>query len=177
MTGTRIARRSASKSGYRQVHLLLVNMPRRFTPDPRSAGAAHLAEAFPASRVQRRLLLFGVRLRDRIAGSGWRRAVDSAVETLISGTVPLSDFDADHADIDQALTRAGLSTPTDDDFLLAAAWWNDGRYADTPTLPHADHLHVFTSVSAAHAAAQADPADCTAWPEFPGQHAVTFAAV
>ena len=111
MTGTRIARRSAAKSGYRQVHLLLVNVPRRFTPDPRSAGAAHLAEMFPDTRVQRRLLLFGVRLRDRITGSGWRSAVDSAVETLISGTVPLSDFDADHADVDQALTRAGLIHP------------------------------------------------------------------
>ena len=99
------------------------------------------------------------------------------METLVSGTVPLSDFDADYADVDQALTRAGLTTPTDEDFRLAAAWWNDGRFADTPTLPHADHLHVFTSVSAAHAADQAGPADCTDWPEIPGQHAVTFAAV
>ena len=127
--------------------------------------------------MQRRLLLFGVRLRDRITGAGWRGAVDSAAETLLSGTVPLSDFDADHADVDQLLTRAGLTTPSDDDFRLAAAWWNDGRFADTPMLPHADHLHVFTSVSAAHAAAQAGPADCTDWPEIPGQHAVTFAAV
>ena len=47
MTGTRIARRSTAKSGYRQVHLLLVNVPRRFTPDPSPAGAAHLAELFP----------------------------------------------------------------------------------------------------------------------------------
>ena len=121
--------------------------------------------------VQRRLLLFGVRLRDRITGSGWRGAVDSAVETLVSGTVPLSDFDADHADVDQALTRAGLATPTEEDFRLATAWWNDGAFADTPTLPHANHLHVFTSVSAAHAADQAGPADCTDWPEIPGQHA------
>ena len=91
--------------------------------------------------------------------------------------VPLADFDADHGDVDQALTRAGLTTPTEEDFRLATAWWNDGRFADTPTLPHADHLHVFTSVSAAQAAAQAGPADCAAWPDFPGQHAITFAAV
>jgi hypothetical protein len=177
MAGTRIARRSAAKSGYRQLHLLLVNVPRRFTPDPATAGAAHLAEMFPDRVVQRRLLLLGVRLRDRITGSGWRGAVDSAVETLVSGTVPLSDFDADYADVDQALTRAGLSTPGDEDFRLAAAWWNDGAFADTPTLPHANHLHVFTSVSAAHAADQAGPADCTGWPAIPGQLAVTFAAV
>ncbi len=118
-----------------------------------------------------------MRLRDRITGAGWRGAVDSAVETLVSGTVPLSDFDADYADVDQALTRAGLATPTEEDFRLATAWWNDGAFADTPTLPHADHLHVFTSVSAAHAADQAGPADCSDWPEIPGQHAVTFAAV
>ena len=157
MTGTRIARRAAAKSGYRQVHLLLVNVPRRFTPDPASAAAAHLAEMFPDRAVQRRLLLFGVRLRDRITGSGWRGAVDSAVETLVSGTVPLSDFDADYADVDQALTRAGLATGTDEDFRLAAAWWNHGAFADTPTLPHANHLHVFTSVSAAHAARPGRP--------------------
>jgi hypothetical protein len=177
MTGTRIARRAAAKSGYRQVHLLLVNVPRRFAPDPAMASAAHLAGMFPDALVQRRLLLLGVRLRDRITAAGWRSAVDSAVETLVSGTVPLSDFDADHADVEQALTRAGLNTPTGDDFRLATAWWNDGRSADTPTLPHVDHLHVFTSVSAAHAADQAGPEDCTDWPDITGQHAVTFAAV
>jgi len=177
MTGTRISRRTAARSGYRQVHLLLVNVPRRFTPDPAAAGAAHLAAMFPDSPVQRRLLLLGVRLRDRITASGWRNAIDSAVETLVSGTVPLSDFDADYADIDQALTRSGLTTPTAEVFDLAGAWWNDGRFADTPTLPHVDHLHVFTSASAAHAAQQAGPADCTGWPDIPGHHAVTFAAV
>jgi len=177
MTGTRIPRRTAARSGYRQVHLLLVNVPRRFTPDPAAPGAAHLAAMFPDSPVQRRVLLLGVRLRDRITASGWRNAVDSAVETLVSGTVPLSDFDADYTDIDQALTRSGLTTPTPRDFDLAAAWWNDGRFADTPTLPHVDHLHVFTSASAAHAAHQAGPADCTGWPDIPGHHAVTFAAV
>jgi len=177
MTGTRIPRRTAARSGYRQVHLLLVNVPRRFTPDPAAPGAAHLAAMFPDSPVQRRVLLLGVRLRDRITASGWRNAVESAVETLVSGTVPLSDFDADYTDIDQALTRSGLTTPTPRDFDLAAAWWNDGRFADTPTLPHVDHLHVFTSASAAHAAHQAGPADCTGWPDIPGHHAVTFAAV
>ena len=152
MTGTRITRRSTAKSGYRQVHLLLVNVPRRFTPDPRTAGAAHLAELFPDTVVQRRLLLFGVRLRDRITGAGWRGA-----RRLGGGDPGLRHRAAVRLRrrprrCRPALTRAGLTTPTDDDFRLAAAWWNDGRFADTPILPHADHLHVFTSVSAAHAA-------------------------
>ena len=146
-------------------------------PRPSPAGAAHLAGMFPDTAVQRRLLLFGVRLRDRITGAGWRGAVDSAVETLVSGTVPLSDFDADYTDVDQALTRAGLATPSDERLPAGRGVVERRPVRRHPDAAARDHLHVFTSVSAAHAADQAGPADCTDWPEIPGQHAVTFAAV
>ena len=69
----RMARRSASKSSYRQVHILLVNIPKRFTPPPGELGA-YLAASFSDAEVDRRLLLFGVRLRDRVGRTGAGRA-------------------------------------------------------------------------------------------------------
>lgn len=180
MTPIRLARRATSKSTYRQVHILLVNVPRRFVPPADHPLAGYLGECFPDAAVDRRLLLFGVRLRDKVGGAGGiKEVVASVAETLSTGTTPPSDFDADYAKVDAALARSGLVTPSGEDFRLANAWWNHGSFPDTPFLEHLDHLHVFTSADSAMAAARlgADGDDCADWPDMPNTHALAFGCV
>ena len=194
----RMARRSASKSSYRQIHILLVNIPKRFTPPPGELGA-YLAASFSDAEVDRRLLLFGVRLRDRVGGgpgpaelqgpglhraarrTGYRlnRAVGSVTQTLSTGTTPLEDFDVDFMAVDEALARAGLRVPSTEEFRLANAWWNHGGSPDTVFLEHIDHLHTFTSASSAMAAARlgADGDDCASWPPMADTHSLAFGCV
>ena len=194
----RMARRSASKSSYRQVHILLVNIPKRFTPPPGELGA-YLAASFSDAEVDRRLLLFGVRLRDRVGGgpgpaelqgpglhraarrTGYRlnRAVGSVTQTLSTGITPLEDFDVDFMAVDEALARAGLRVPSTEEFRLANAWWNHGGSPDTVFLEHIDHLHTFTSASSAMAAARlgADGDDCSSWPPMADTHSLAFGCV
>jgi hypothetical protein len=194
----RIARRSASKSSYRQVHILLVNVPKRFTPPAGELGV-YLAGGFGDAEVDRRLLLFGVRLRDRMGGraapaelqgpglrravgrTGYQlnRAVGSVAQTLSTGTTPLEDFDVDFMALDEALARAGLRVPSTEEFRLANAWWNRGGSPDTVFLEHIDHLHTFTSASSAMAAARlgADGDDCANWPPMGNTHSLAFGCV
>ena len=194
----RMARRSASKSSYRQVHILLVNIPKRFTPPPGELGA-YLAASFSDAEVDRRLLLFGVRLRDRVGGgpgpaelqgpglrraarrTGYRlnRAVGSVTQTLSTGITPLEDFDVDFMAVDEALARAGLRVPSTEEFRLANAWWNHGGSPDTVFMEHIDHLHTFTSASSAMAAARlgADGDDCSSWPPMADTHSLAFGCV
>ncbi len=194
----RMARRSASKSSYRQVHILLVNIPKRFTPPAGELGV-YLAGSFSDAEVDRRLLLFGVRLRDRVGGgpgpaelqgsglrraahrTGYRlnRAVGSVAQTLSTGTTPLDDFDVDFTAVDEALARAGLRAPSVEEFRLANAWWNHGGSPDTVFLEHLDHLHTFTSASSAMAAARlgTDGDDCSNWPPMANTHSLAFGCV
>jgi len=178
MTSVRIARRSTARGSYRQIHVLLVNIPRRYVPPAEHPIASYLAASFPNVSVDRRLLLFAVKLNDKIGGTGGlRQAVDSVTETLVSGTTPLSDYDKDFAAVDSALSRAGLTTPSPEEFRLANSWWNHGNFPDTPYLEHSDHLHVFTTAEAARVASDSGAADCAEWPVIAGHHALTFAAV
>jgi hypothetical protein len=198
MAQVRMARRSASKSSYRHVHILLVNIPKRFTPPPGELGA-HLARSFSDAEVDRRLLLFGVRLRDRVGGAGGpaelqgpglgraarrtgyrlNQAVGSVAQTLSTGTTPLEDFEPDFNAVDEALARAGLRVPATEEFRLANAWWNHGSSPDTVFLEHIDHLHTFTSASSAMAAARLGAVgdDCSGWPPMANTHALAFGCV
>jgi len=178
MTSVRIARRSTARGSYRQIHVLLVNIPRRYVPPVEQPIATYLASSFPNTSVDRRLLLFAVKLNDKIGGTGGlRQAVDSVTETLVSGTTPLSDYDKDFGAVDAALSRAGLTTPAAEEFRLANSWWNHGNFPDTPYLEHSDHLHVFTTAEAARVASDSGASDCANWPVIAGHHALTFAAV
>src|SRR5690625_5797049 len=62
------------------------------------------------------------------------------------------------------LTRSGFTIPTAKDFHLAESWWAAGGSADATILPHADHLHVFRTVSGVQAAARLDVNSCANWP-------------
>lgn len=176
-TQTNLGRRSASKGNYRQTHLLLVNIPRRFAPTPGHPNGARLRAQFGNRPTTRRILLFGVKLRSSITGNGLKSTVNSIVDTMVYGTSPLSDYDADFAVVEQALTRAGLRTPTSDDFRLANAWWNHGGAPDAPLLPHADHIHVFDTADSARAAQDAGVGSCGNWPLISGHHAMTPASL
>lgn len=179
MARSRVNRRNASRGTYREFHVLLVNIPRRFVPDPDRALADFLAERFPDRVVDRRLLLLGVRLAPRLGTGGFRAAVDSVTETLLVGGAPISDFDLDLSIVDGALSRCGLTTPTGEQFALANAWWNSGHFGDTPQLVHSDHLHIFASPHSLREAArlEAERADCRAWPHLSRHHTIALGTV
>lgn len=173
--------RRVVRSSYREIHFLAVNLPRLYRPAPDQLGRPYLVANFGDTRVEQRVLLVGVRLRDRVGGAGgWRDAVDSVVETLVSGTIPMADFDPDHQAVAAAMARAGLRDATPQEQRAAEAWWNHGEFPDTPHLVHGDHLHVFNSEAAVQDAVRtgqtADGA-CRDWPTIPGHHAISFATV
>lgn len=176
ITSVGLKRRAASKGNYRRIHLLLVNLPWEYDPAP-GPISEYLADSYRGRVVDRRVLMFGVRLVDKIGNrGGLRAAVDSVVETLVSGGRPISDFDVDTAAVEAALTRSGLATPTTEEFAAVEAWWNHGVHADTPVLEHTDHLHVFSEIASVETAA-AEPLRCANWPPDDGRHAITFATV
>lgn len=176
----RVNRRSVAKSEYRDIHLLLVNVPVPFSLPAGAELRAHLSASFGGTNVIERVLLVGVRLKDKLGGDGgWRSAVDSVTETLSRGGVPLSDFDEDFRAMSAIMTRSGLQSMTDRDFNLANAWWNQGRSPDTPMLVHDDHLHVFTSTDSMHSAArlvERGETECDEW-VLAQHHTLTFGTV
>lgn len=179
-TRVRLHRRSVAKTDYREVHILLVNVPVPFSPPTGSELRGHLAASFGGTNVLERVLLVGVRLKDSLGGTGGLRgAIDSVSETLFRGGVPLSDFDEDFRSMSALMTRSGLQTMTDHDFNLANAWWNQGHSPDTPMLVHDDHLHVFTSTDSMHAASrlvERGETDCDDW-SLAQHHTLTFGTV
>lgn len=180
LTPARIARRASAKYGYRNVHVLLVNLPQLFEPPTDHPNAGWLREQYPATPMDRRVLLFGVQLQGKVTGGAgsWRqqlsRAVDSIAETLTVGGTPLSDYDADRATISAALGRVGLRVPTTAELHLANSWFNMGNHPDVPYVGYVDRLQVFSTVEAARAAHRAGP---DAELSSVGGHTITFAAV
>lgn len=177
MAAARPGGRRTSRQSYREVHLLLVNLPQRYVPPAGHPIADYLGTSFPDTVTNRRLLLVGVRLEAKVGGEGGlRRAIDSVAETLAMGGTPLSDYDPDYRDVSAAMSRAGLTVPSHDDLRLASAWWNEGGAPDVPMLAQPNCVHVFTSLDAARAAKRAGPesdlADLGA-----GHHTITFASV
>lgn len=169
-------RRGLVKGAYREAHLMLVNVPTLFRPEP-GPIQGYLAEQFPDTVIDSRILLFGVKLQSTIGSGGLRSAIDSVAETFVSGGTPMSDYDRDFEQVDSALTRAGLNTLTAADLRLANAWWNHGTFPDTPALFHADHMHIFNSAAAVGLAEQLGADNCLDWPAIPGAHSLTFASV
>lgn len=172
-------RRAASRQGYRQMHALLVNLPRWWRPDLEHPLADYLSESFPATQETReRVLMLGVKLVDKLGGSnGWRAAVDSVLETVVSGGIPLSDFDADAKAVAAAFDRSGLREPTPMEWRLAGAWWNQGAAPDVPMLVQPDCLHVFSSPAQVRAAASAIADGRSEWQDMSASTIVSMATV
>jgi hypothetical protein len=170
-------RRSMSRASYRQTHLLGVNLTRLYNPAGHKI-AGFLKESFPTQVTEQRIALFAVRLVPKVgANGGWQKAMDSIVETLVSGGTPLSDYDDDIRKVDAAMARSGLSTPTAQEISIGNSWWNRGEFPDTVDLPHSDHLHIFADTKAVRMANDAGREDCTNWPKIPNHHALTLATL
>ncbi|QOD05912.1 ATP-binding protein [Pseudarthrobacter sp. BIM B-2242] len=170
-------RRSMSRSSYRQHQLLLVNVAKLYNPSGHKI-AGFLKESFPTQVTEKRIALLAVRLVAKVGSNGgWQKALDSVVETLVSGGTPLSDFDDDYRKVDAALARSGLSTPTAQELSMANSWWNQGEFPDTVDLPHSDHLHIFADTKAVRMANDAGREDCTKWPRIPKHRSLTFATL
>ena len=174
------ARRSMARSRYRPFHLLLVNLPRRYSPPEDSRIGPTLQNWFGDQRVQDRSLLMGTQLTDTLGGSdrSLRDAFDSMATSLATAEVPMSDYAGDLEDVDGMLTRSGFTIPSPKDFHLAESWWAAGGSADATILPHADHLHVFRTVAGVQTAARLDVNSCADWPTgIEGHHVLRMGSV
>src|SRR5699024_1589891 len=129
---------------------------------------------------EQRVLLFGVRLRDRLIGSGGLRgAVDSVMETLTTGGTPIGDFDDDFAAMHGALSRAGLLDADASEIRLANAWFNYGLASDPMMRPEVDSLTVFSEAATArYARRHLEDVPLEQWPQdLAGYHSLSFASV
>ncbi len=181
LTPVRMRSRRVARQNYRQIHLLLINVPQLFQPEPDHPLREQLLAWYGDQVVPRRLLLMGVQLLPRVnlRQGGLRALQESVTQLIVSGDAPLDDYDLDFQVVDAALSRAGLSTPSAGDIRLANSWWTHGRYADVPWLQHADHIHFFDTVDAVYRAEGQGLKDCSTWTPktVPNEAAVTFAAV
>ena len=178
LASPKMNRRQASKGSYREFHCLLINVPRLFLPGREHALSDWMMRAWPDQIVDHRICLFGVRLgADMGTDRGWRGAIEAVAETFSSEGVPLSAYMRDADIVGKTLDRAGLQVASESEIRFGDAWWNHGRYADTPFVPHSGHLHVFNDMEAGAAAVRAGLVDCKNWPKIPGQGALTMATV
>lgn len=177
MAKTRGKQRNLNAKSYRQVHMLLVNVPKYFEPAADNPIHDYLATEHAELTTFHRILFFGVRLREQLGDGTFRSAYESAVESLTAGGTPMSDYDVDFNAVDTALSRCGLTTPSPTDFKYIDGWWNYGNNADVPVTYHDEHIHFFGSSASARVAQQSGLDDCEPWRDMPGTHTITFAAV
>jgi hypothetical protein len=170
-------RRNLSQGSYRKFQLVSVSTPAYFSADRDAALRSQLNTWYGKKVVKRRACVLAVQLRDQIGDGTLRGALDSISYTLSGEGAPMSDFDRDSQKVRTAFSRSGLTEVSEEDSRLVEAWWNHGQHADTPFLPHADHLHVFPTADAMDAALRVDPTDCSDWPDIPGQYSISFASV
>lgn len=177
-------RRLVSKSGYREIQVHWVDIPKKFTADPENPIATHLNAQFGEVDVYVRKAILAVKLVPTLGvakGSLFERAanaIDSFVESARERKgVPLADFDRDAMYVSMALARAGLDIPDHATMQMADTWFTYGKSVSVPTITHADHIHFFNTARDAHRAHDVSPRDCYLWPDDVSEHAVTFAAV
>ncbi|XBH22997.1 ATP-binding protein [Jonesiaceae bacterium BS-20] len=150
-------RRGLSKASYRETKAFVVNLPQWWVPPVEHPLAGYLASGFPGNRETRaRALILTVKLKDTVGGGGGINAIiDSVVQTFNEDTLPITDFKKDAELVAEAMSRAGLRLPTDDEFRWTQAWWNNGAAPDVYLMPRPDCVHVFPSAADAQAAARA----------------------
>ena len=108
----RIARRSVSRGSYRRIHILATDIPRSFQPPADHPDSARLRADFAGVSVRRRVLLFGVRLTDRLGGdAGIAEAVRSVTETLTVGGAPIFDYDPTSRPSTRSAPGSGCGSP------------------------------------------------------------------
>lgn len=167
-TGVTVVKsRKVNRSRYRQFHLQLLSVAESFEPPPGYRGSREfLLSNFPNYSVDRRQLLFGVKLVPQLKtkDSSVRQSIESVFDSLMTGVVPLSDFDEDVKQMRSFAEANGLRTPTIQEMERADSWWSGDRNPAIPYLIHPDHLHFFQTVSSARTVARTnDLADCSTW--------------
>lgn len=169
-------RRFISKGSYRHIHLLGINVPTYFRADPASVLATKHNRDYADRIVDQRHVFMAVKLVPNAADTGPIDALDSFVETMRYGGVPLSDYERDIDEVAMILERSGMSTPTHAELDIAESWWSDLQKQDSHFVPHADHLHVFGSEASALSAMSSTKA-CTNWPAAAGHNVLSLATV
>lgn len=169
--------RMLSKGSYRHIHFLLVNVPKFFEPDRNDPIFSKHQRDYHDRIVDERLLLCSVMLRPSTRGRGWQGWIDSNVESLVYGGVPLADYELDADEIGGILDRAGMRIPTDQEMRLADSWWSDARRSDSHFAIHPDHLHVFRNSSSAQVARQNFEKPCEEWPRITGHSVLSIGSV
>lgn len=172
----RVSRRATAKASYREIQILLVDIPRLFTSAEGGELGDYLRRSYGGREVPRRVLLFGVRLVPKMPAGSLMTKAAYVMDTWLAGGSPVEDYARDFADVSAALARCGLSTPGDEDFAVADAWWNRGANPWVQYLPHVDHLHVFTTTASAQAADTVKDSPCETWVVDPSSHTLSFAA-
>lgn len=182
-TAGALNRRKTSKGQYRDTHLLLVNVNRRFGHGiPRDEMVNYLKDSWSDRIVPQRFVIMGVKLRPK-AGStqkngGVKAAIKSFADALIDGKTSIDEYDEDAKRIGAMFDRSGFRQVTPEEFVLADSWWSQGGSPDTVNLAHSDHMHVFTTDTAVAQADRFGKDNCEEWPEqFDGHHIVTFGAL
>lgn len=140
--------RNTSKTTYREFQLELLNVPTYFSAPENSPIRSYLNTEFRDRFVQRRELLFGVKLTATSVDAGMKKAWDSFLYTLMYTGTMISEYDRDSAEVSGALARAGFTVPPKETLRFADSWWNHGQSKGVPTLRHDDHLHYINQMSA-----------------------------
>ncbi|MGP5015096.1 ATP-binding protein [Glutamicibacter ardleyensis] len=174
-----IKSRNMMRKNYRRYELLGVNIPKAFSPQGVSLDhKTLLKEGLPGVRTDRRMLLMSVKLKDTFGGDrGWRKAVESVVESMLYAEIPLADFDPDLERVESIFAGAGFQVPTAEEIKFADAFFNHGSHANVVRLPHSKHMHIFDGEDSALMAERAGKEDCKNWPDIPGHHALTVSSV
>ena len=170
-------RRSMVRNNYREFHMLLLDIPRWFTPPRQHLLRHELAQDFSSRIVSERLLLFMVRLRDSLSDTGGiKGAIDSVSRTLLEGGVSLENYASDTKKVGGALARAGLVEASADDIRLANSWFNHGGLPDPIVCPDLDCMAVFNQSKAArYAMDHLSGIPVSEYPDMEGYHALSFA--
>lgn len=175
-----IERRRMVRGAYRDFHLILLNLRSLFSPPFDHEIHDELRNDYHGRQTINRVLLLGVRLNASVnTGGGLKATVDSVMQSLITGGIPLDEYDKDFGRVRTAMTRAGLEPATSDEMRLASAWWNYGLFPDTAIMPEGNCLNIFRTANAARIgkqyAEQGKPS--SEWPDIKGHHVISFGAV
>src|SRR5690606_20378764 len=90
--------RYSGRPSSRKTHALLINVQETFHLPWTHPLGSYLNEGMGEEPIDKRLLLFGVQLNDKVGGGGnLRDRIDSLAAFFKDGLIPLADFDEDYA--------------------------------------------------------------------------------
>lgn len=157
--------RAFNRANYRQTHLLLINTPKPFEPPKGHPNYEYWLRNYGGVQVEERILLIGVKLKDKIGGEnrGYREMLDSFTATLTDGGTPIEDYDPDAKIIRQIFDASAIEVPTKRQIDIANGYWDYQHNPDVAILPHHDHMHFFNDGEGIRIANTAGKEDCENW--------------